>query len=499
MSRFLALFARPGALFALAAALLVAEEAFARVGGGQSFSRGSSRSSGGGGGGGGVDLDLILLLLRLCIEYPAFGIPALIVLGIVIYYGSKGNAAGHHSVIRAHGRPAATRRARRSPVEALARRDKAFSLPVLLDYLQLVHRRALEAVARGDWEALAPFVGAPARDAVMKGWGPAEALDEVVVGAVRLKAVNERSDATRIEVEYETTHLLTRSGRQQRLFTASTWTFQRAPGATSLPPEDTLRLGCPSCGAAVETDTMGRCRNCETPITDGRLQWQAVGVRVEQQIAIQPPEVSRWSGQQEPGVGMPTVLDPDLPRAWRGLQGRHPDFAKDAFEGRVRHIFLSLQQAWSENRWEQARPFVTDPMFQTLRFWVERYRAHGLRNRMEDVSIDRLQVVSIRLDAWYEAVTVRFWARAKDSVVDANGKVIGGNADLAREFSEYWTFIRAVGGGGASGDPHHCPSCGAPLDNVSQTGVCGYCDSKITTGRFDWVLSRIDQPEAYVG
>jgi len=44
-----------------------------------------------------------------------------------------------------------------------------------------------------------------------------------------------------------------------------------------------------------------------------------------------------------------------------------------------------------------------------------------------------------------------------------------------------------------------CGSCGAPLDQVNQAGVCGYCDSKITTGRFDWVLARIDQPEAYRG
>jgi hypothetical protein len=44
-----------------------------------------------------------------------------------------------------------------------------------------------------------------------------------------------------------------------------------------------------------------------------------------------------------------------------------------------------------------------------------------------------------------------------------------------------------------------CPSCGAPLDNVNAAGICGYCDGKITSGRFDWVLSRIEQAEAYQG
>jgi hypothetical protein len=29
--------------------------------------------------------------------------------------------------------------------------------------------------------------------------------------------------------------------------------------------------------------------------------------------------------------------------------------------------------------------------------------------------------------------------------------------------------------------------------------VCGYCDTVITTGRFDWVLSRIHQTAEYEG
>jgi hypothetical protein len=64
----------------------------------------------------------------------------------------------------------------------------------------------------------------------------------------------------------------------------------------------------------------------------------------------------------------------------------------------------------------------------------------------------------------------------------------------------YWTFTRTRGTTGApAGDAEHCPSCGAPLDKVSMAGVCGYCDAKIVTGDFDWVLSRIEQDESYEG
>ena len=44
----------------------------------------------------------------------------------------------------------------------------------------------------------------------------------------------------------------------------------------------------------------------------------------------------------------------------------------------------------------------------------------------------------------------------------------------------------------------NCPNCGAPL-KVNNAGVCEFCGGKITSGEFDWVLSRIEQDESYAG
>ena len=41
-----------------------------------------------------------------------------------------------------------------------------------------------------------------------------------------------------------------------------------------------------------------------------------------------------------------------------------------------------------------------------------------------------------------------------------------------------------------------CPNCGASLD-INMTGHCAYCKAKVTSGEFDWVLSRIEQDEVY--
>jgi hypothetical protein len=39
-----------------------------------------------------------------------------------------------------------------------------------------------------------------------------------------------------------------------------------------------------------------------------------------------------------------------------------------------------------------------------------------------------------------------------------------------------------------------CPRCGAPIA-LTQIGECRYCKAAVTSGKFDWVVSRIDQED----
>src|SRR5437667_3426103 len=77
---------------ALCAVAFVSTEAFARVGGGQSY--GGGGGSGGGGGGGGIGALVYLLirfLLWLTIEHPVIGIPVdILVIALVILWFARG-------------------------------------------------------------------------------------------------------------------------------------------------------------------------------------------------------------------------------------------------------------------------------------------------------------------------------------------------------------------------------------------------------------------------
>jgi predicted lipid-binding transport protein (Tim44 family) len=490
-------------------ALAMVADAEARVGGGQRYGRPSGGSRGGySGGGGGGEADILFLLIHLIIEVPIIGVPLTVMfVGFLfvraIYGRSKGRVVHRTASPSAQASHTAHRRPARTPgLDGLRKADAGFSLPVFLDFAILVHRRALAAHSTDRWEPLVPFVSDDARKQLVAHHEWVARIEHVVVGGVRLNRVQRRGTSFFAEVIFESTRTeVDRDGVGREVLVHERWVFQRSVTATSLAPANMLALACPSCGSPVEVDALGACTACGSPITKGQLQWQVAQVEVGSREPAHAPEVGFVAGGDEDSVHYRTVQDPQLQAEVRKLLARHPDLSIEAFGQRVSLVYHRLQQAWSDNTWELARPYLTDAQFQSLRFWMDRYAKHGLANRLDDVSLERTAIVKVDTDAYYESITVRIWGSMKDYVVDLKtDQVVGGNAKTARRFSEYWTFLRAVGTDGSTkGDTEGCPSCGAPLDQVSHTGICGYCDSKITGGHFDWVLARIEQPEAYGG
>jgi predicted lipid-binding transport protein (Tim44 family) len=205
-------------------------------------------------------------------------------------------------------------------------------------------------------------------------------------------------------------------------------------------------------------------------------------------------------GGVEVGTGDPTIVAPDLTAEKRSLAMRDPGFSWVAFNSRTSHIFRELQQAWTDQDDGRIRPYVTDTLFDTVRYWLTRYKEQGIREVLENVTIQRIEVAKLEHDAWFDAITVRIYASMAEYQLNKSGGLISGNKKIPRRFSEYWTMIRRSDRKhGKPRDPAHCPNCGAPLDRISRAGICEYCNSKIISGDFDWVLAIITQDEDYNG
>jgi hypothetical protein len=483
---------------ALAAPLLfAAADALARGGGGHAYSGGSHSGSSAGshdsGSGGGDDGGLVLLVLELLFRYPAIGIPVLLV-GAVAFVSMRraarlgeGFSTGAGDALSESASSQAWRRGLQTPtgLEQLRRDDPDFSEPLFLDFVSSLAARAVAAVGTPRAADLERYVAGPAALSPFGegGW------QNVVVGTVQLRDVSAGPQGTRVQAEVA----LGASGGSRGRWWRSLWTFGRRPGLRSKGPGEITKLACPACGAGSERREDGSCRYCGQRPAPGEAAWAVEGVAVLEAEARPPIALGGYA--EEEGTLLPTVRSPALEAELAALPGAVKGFAWPAARDRFGEVFLKLQQAWSDRDLAAIRPLTTDALFSTWRYWVEAYRAAGLRNRLELLHVAGVEPARVSVDRYYAAITVRIFASMVDQTLDDGGRIVAGGAS-AREFTEYWTFVRTLAA--AKPDGVTCAGCGASLP-AGQTGQCPYCGSLVGAPAFDWILSRIDQDEDYTG
>jgi predicted lipid-binding transport protein (Tim44 family) len=440
---------------------------------------------------------LVRLLFWLVFRHPVIGVPLVILIAIIVMRmassGAFQRSVRENPAVYPNPSPLARRAVNLTPVRST---DPYFSEPVFIDFAQLVYARAQEMRGAGKREALEEWLAPAALDALFADREGLTAVSDVIFGATRLAGASTESGFVRLDVTVLANFTELRGGSRAQLVCSETWSFRRKAGVTSPPPARMRALGCAGCGSTLEPRTDGSCASCGRPRRGGLGHWEVSGVGVTYRRPLSPPELRvDEAGDVERGTRLPTVIDANLPSAKRTFAGRHPEESPAAFEARVRAAFLALQDAWSRRDWERARPFETDGLFQTHRFWLERYAAFGLVNRIEQAAVTRVVLARIDLDAYYESITARIFATALDWTEDASGTIVGGSKTSPRSFSEYWTFLRAVPG---SVDlPTSCPSCGAELPPGGGSIVCASCGGRLTGDSPDWLASRIEQDDAY--
>ena len=200
---------------------------------------------------------------------------------------------------------------------------------------------------------------------------------------------------------------------------------------------------------------------------------------------------------EEVGTDWPTVVDPDAKKDLERPRARDPGFVLPAFVSRVGVVFSAFHRSWSSQDLSAVRPYLSDNLFELQQYWVRAYQQQGLRNQTENPVIVTVHLARVTQDRFFDAVTVRVFASCLDYTTNANGDIVAGNRQKPREYSEYWTFIRGAGRSATPRSDGACPSCGASLAGINMAGTCTHCNAKVTSGEFDWVLSRIEQDEVY--
>ena len=197
-------------------------------------------------------------------------------------------------------------------------------------------------------------------------------------------------------------------------------------------------------------------------------------------------------GFPAPQMGAP-YADPSAGLA--AIKENDPGFSEQPFLDRARAAFFQLQKCWMDRNVDEGRAYMNAGLYQTWRMQVQQLVDAHKHNVLENLVIAGTSIVAAAHDANFDNITVKMDASAADyEVDDTSGKTVFGDKH-DKPFTEYWTFTRSAGAktlvsGGIT--ESKCPNCGAPLA-VTENGSCKYCNAPVTSGKFDWVLSKIDQ------
>ena len=495
-----------------AAALLAAGAAYGRAGGGGHGGSSGHFSSGHSsmhfGSGGSVNGLVGLLVLALIVYFfirrssraapMGSAAPAQSMQSVPAALAALGTVLDGAAARRTGGIAALQGTAAQNVREAAAQiraRDPGFELEVFLQRAEMIFFLVKRGIQQNDAAAIRPYLDDRIFAAVSNGIAQARSrhqhalLESLNVRAVHVDSAACDASGQRIDIHFDLVYrarmlgdanqVVSDEGSDQRH--GERWTFSRSATARTPDNGGVVASRCPACGAELRLNLDGTCAHCRAGVTNGAVDWVVTDVQGAPFVGYAP--------------GSPlAAAAASIAEGVANLHATDPSFSIDAFQARVRTAFLALQDAWCRQNLDAGRGFLSPGAYFTWRAQVETMAAEGRRNVMEHLSVQRIDPVQIVHGRVFDDLTVRVSASAADFEVDRDDRIVFGDRTV-RPFTEDWTFQRSVGVATtqkAGTLENTCPGCGAPIA-LNQIGECRYCRAAVTSGKFDWVVSRIEQ------
>lgn len=398
----------------------------------------------------------------------------------------------------------AVRRVMRRDVDTIVTKlqeaDPDFSRILFLEFIYSLYVKLYSMAGKKEARNITPFFSDLTVSVDRYSDSVAREITDIVVGSISLAGMQEDSE-TQLLVEIEANYTLSIHGKLTRYAVSERWLVARLKGIVTKTTSIEDNISCPNCGAPTDFTDAGVCLYCKTIINRGTMQWYVkdrVVTRQEQYGAD-----SLFTYAYDTGLKLPTIIQANLSAATGDFANTHKtswlDYWKGFQENVVTSCFVALYDAWTRQKLSKVRHLLADRLLDSYSILLKEYERANAVNRLEGCFIRQMDIARVDRDKYYESITVRLFASCFDYCVDREGKVIAGSNTVRRSFSEYWTFIRRQGVNADSLQVRNCPHCGAPIDKMGQSAICGYCSAKVSTGEYSWVLVMIVQDEVYRG
>ena len=164
------------------------------------------------------------------------------------------------------------------------------------------------------------------------------------------------------------------------------------------------------------------------------------------------------------------------------------------FTNTAKMMFKCIAEAFAKGHLAEVKNYLNDnvlPVFQ------EKIDLRVANKQKAEFTLIGFKDVKL-LEDLPDKKVVSFTTEQVNLLKDNDDHIIEGDPLYVATVTEYWTFIRSRDFSEKAYNSHECPNCGAEI-KLNQAGKCEYCGTVVTSGNFDWVLSRIEQDESYVG
>lgn len=160
------------------------------------------------------------------------------------------------------------------------------------------------------------------------------------------------------------------------------------------------------------------------------------------------------------------------------------DFDEQKFLDDGYQKFLDVQNAWMNFDFDKLRESLTDELFNTYNSQLKVLKAKKQKNVMDGFRLNNHRLASF--NASNNEYTIKTYMNVAfyDYVIDKNEQVVRGNKYRKVVMTYELTFVRTV-----VQKENTCPNCHAPLPK-NASNVCEYCKSTISSGSYNWVISK---------
>lgn len=458
--------------------LLACAAAWGRAGGGDQYSGGGSSSYGDSSSDGG---DFFFnLLLALVFEYPAIGVPLLVIVVIVVLVSNNQVRRGAPlaseprmtrvvaSQVRSQGDSRID-----TALGAIKARDAAFDPQAFLGRAKAAFLKIQQAWSAQDMRPARPFIS----DGVMERFSIQLEMQQAQGLRNQMSAVNVL-DARIVEAEsdthFDTLHVCLTASAVDTMVTLAdgkpvgggpggaqtfteVWSFLRRPGAQSLQRQGPIDGFCPSCGAPLAISDAAQCGSCKSWINSGQYDWVLCEITQQSAWAV------RGSGESVPG--------------FRELAQRDPGLNTQFLEDRASVAFWRWQRALTQDNSKALLPVATPAFCQA---WGADALARQYRCRNVAVGAVEVRALEAGEEMNLAHVAVRWSGQSYTEHLPQLRElifVLGRRRDARTDPDAGLSSCR-------------CPNCGAPPSS-RDVATCEYCATPFNDGSRNWVVTQI--------